>query len=219
MPKITKKNNNDDSHQVVDDKIVFNKFNNGDSSESEDEEEVIVKCESSFTIYRVKIAIKDGPLVSPMCLCKKVMVQKGRMHLVCANNACPLQIDYDAFHFFASHGYFRFENDNSDPDKPNLKSAIVDVPVCKSCCNKPGFLICLISYLSPKTVDYPAHKGITWRCYCKQSWRAGLNSLLSNGWRKFGPSIDGVSSKRKSLSDHNESDNKKAVFDFSSYKA
>lgn len=179
---------------------------------SEETEGLSINVEAAYTVIPLRIAQKEGTRIDPLCFCKNNMCRKGTMKLVCKTGKCPINVDYAAFAFFVKNGYFNFTKDPVDPTK---EIAIVDVPLCIRCSSKKGE-ICLISYLSPKTVEYPAHKGIIWRCSCKQNYRAGLGGELCTGWKKFGPGIDNPRSSGGvsfSVDDSSES------FDFASYKA
>lgn len=176
-------------------------------------EELTVTVEPAYTPIKMKLASKSGTTVNPLCFCKQPMCRKGALKLVCKSEKCPLTIDFQAFTFFVKNNYLKFTPDSADP---TISHAIVDVPLCVRCSGKGGE-INLLSYLSPKTADYPAHKGIVWRCSCKQNYRAGLEGELCCGWNKFGPSIDGGSASTSGASFSVESS--KAAFDFSTYSA
>ncbi len=174
-------------------------------------EDLIVTAEPAYKTIKVAIAAKSGTTVNPLCLCIKPMCRKGTLKLVCKEEKCPLTIDYQAFVFFVKNNYFIFHPSHSDT---NIHHAVVDVPLCVRCSGKGGD-INLLSYLSPKTKDYPAHQGIVWRCACKQNYRAGLQGELCGGWNKFGPNID-LAVPSTSASFSVESSNR-TPFDYSSY--
>jgi len=137
--------------------------------------------EPAYKEITITLAVKnpDGT-IQPQCLCGARMMQKG-MKLLCKNNTCPLEIDRASYDFFCLNDYIKWTTVDG------VQKHIVSAPLCISC-NGKG--LALLSYISPKTEQYPAHKGIVWRCPCKTSYRAGYRRMFMDGWKKYGPVVD-----------------------------
>lgn len=156
----------------------------------------------SFDVIKFKLAHRDVTgKVSLFCFHKKEMMKQGKIAFTCAQSSgrCQLELAQDALIYFGENGFIKWtpSSDGSGEDW------IVDIPKCKLCLGAKDVkdaIVQLSSYLGPKTVNFPSHKCVIWRCRggpCKKGriYNAGYASQdeaysLSGGWIKFGPEND-----------------------------
>lgn len=103
---------------------------------------------------------------------------------------CTFQIDVAAFQFFATNGYFKFNESEVDADGNRVEVLRINWPICIVCRaaitqQQLPVTFRLGSYLSDKCRKYPSYQKIVFNCGCKAPTNVyTLGDEFKLGWNK-----------------------------------